>query len=59
MTEIYVVMSNDYPSAVFSDEESADSFCAAKNAEDKQEFPHRRVFWRAYSFDLDKEASQA
>jgi hypothetical protein len=51
----YVVMSNDYPSAIFSTEAAADSYCAAKNEEDERQFHPRRVFWRTYGFVVDKE----
>lgn len=55
---VFVVMSNDSPESVWSDEAKADAYVKAKNEADKAEFPHRRIFWRTYNFDLDARATR-
>jgi hypothetical protein len=49
---VFVVMSNDYPDAVYINEGAADSYAKRKNDEDKAEYPHRRIFWRVHPFEL-------
>ena len=53
MKTVYVVMSNDYPAAVFSDENCAQDFCHAKHKEQREKLGHTRVRWGVYDFDID------
>jgi hypothetical protein len=54
---VYVIMGNDYPDSVFTSENKAKVYVKRKNAKDKKEFPHCRIFWRLYPFDLDGKAA--
>ena len=54
MSTVYVVMSNDFPDAVFSDERKADAYVEKKRQERKPGFG-RPIFWRWYDFHLDAE----
>ena len=47
--KVYVVMSNDFPAAVFSTKRAAEDYCAAQRAKELQERP---IYWRVYTFDL-------
>lgn len=56
--KVYVVMGNDYPDCVFSDEGAADRYVKAKTVENKRSMEtgySRRVYWRVYLFDLKDE----
>jgi hypothetical protein len=50
---VYVIMANDFPDCVFSDKDVAEQYKEEKNAEDKRQYPGRRVFWRVYDFEMD------
>lgn len=50
---VFVIMGNDFPDRVYTDEAEADAYVTRKNAEDKAEYPHRRVFWRVYAEALN------
>lgn len=48
--QVFVVMGNDYPDAVFNTEKAANDYCARRKAENK---PNERViYWRAYEFTV-------
>lgn len=55
---VYVVMGNDYPEAVFSNEAAADKFIEKKRAEDRREdrpWPNSlapRIYWRHYEYEV-------
>lgn len=53
--KVFVIMTNDYPAGVMSDEEAAEALCAKHNADERARGP--RVFWRAYDFELDNTES--
>jgi hypothetical protein len=55
MGQVFVVMSNDFPDAVFSTQEKADIYCKRKNAEDEKEYPYRRIFYKHSQFTVDEE----
>lgn len=46
--KVFVVMGNDYPDAVFSEEAAAEAFCKMRRA-----VPGSRINWRVYDFELD------
>jgi len=46
--KVFVVMGNDYPDAVFSEEAVAEAFCKMRRA-----VPGSRINWRVYDFELD------
>jgi hypothetical protein len=50
--EVWVVMGNDFPDAVFSTEAAADAYCAM------QKGINSRIYWRSFDFVLDKEPAQ-
>lgn len=50
MTEVHVVMGNDFPAAVFEKKEDAEAFCVAKRAE--SEPGYTRIHWRVYNFPI-------
>lgn len=52
MTKIYVVMGNDYPSAVFSKKKRAEKYCDRMRENNKLD--GQRIFWRVYEFEVDK-----
>ncbi len=58
MSRVFVVMSNDYPDAVFDDKLSAETYCEEENAADKLEVagpnPRGRIFYRVYTFELNQ-----
>lgn len=52
--KVYVVMGNDYPAAVYADEDAAATRCreeAAKNEKRKLD-GYGAIYWRYYDFDL-------
>lgn len=59
-TPVFVVMGNDFPSAVFSTEKLADDYCAKRREIERQDFHptysgeqyHTRVHWRVYEFPV-------
>lgn len=51
--KVWVVMGNDYPSAVFSTEKRADGYVAARKEDEPRVGP--RIYWRSYEFHVDKE----
>jgi hypothetical protein len=50
-TKMYVVMSNDYPAAIFSNQRKAARFCDDKNA------TQRGVRWSVYVFKVNDTTS--
>lgn len=58
---IYVIMGNDYPEAVFSEEKLAVAFVAKMKGKltslDGTSANPTRVHWRYYPFELDKDPS--
>lgn len=68
--KVYVVMGNDYPSAVFTDERDAEAAC--KRLMDEQREKHEaedarfgkkthytpRIYWRYYGFELQPASGQ-
>ncbi len=50
--KVHVVMSNDYPSAVFTNSEAADAYMEAKRAEKPLHYPPVEIHWCCYMFDL-------
>lgn len=48
-----VVMSNDYPAAVFSSEALAEDYCDQLRKEQKEALGRVRVNWRVYTFTVD------
>lgn len=53
---MYVVMSNDYPDAVFSSEAAAESYAFSKNSDDAREHQYRLIFYKVYEFTVDARA---
>lgn len=63
MTQLWVIMGNDFPAGVMDDEAAAETLCrqrmdAQKAALIEQHGPSGkhwapRVYWRAYPFDLN------
>lgn len=60
-TKVYVVMANDYPDCVLSDEVAAARYVAKRKLEDNPSGSgiYRRVYWRFYEFPLDQEGRAA
>jgi hypothetical protein len=55
--KVFVVMGNDFPSAVFTTITAAEKYCDAKREEKLQNTRaaiYSKVFWRVYEFELDK-----
>lgn len=54
--DVFVVMGNDYPQAVFTTEARAEAYCVemrkADALESKQTGQRRMVYWRVYAFPL-------
>lgn len=57
MGKVWVVMSNDYPDAVFDSEAAAAAYVAAKEAVAAERPRGLRVRWRSYEFALNKHSS--
>jgi hypothetical protein len=56
MKHVWVIMGNDYPEAVFDNEEAAEQDVEARKKLDKIE--HRgmtKIYWRAYKFTLQSD----
>lgn len=54
---VWVIMGNDYPDAVFADEEKANAYIDKRKKEDEEKFKRQlgygvKVYWRAYEFEL-------
>lgn len=47
---VWVLMGNDYPAAVFSDEKLANEAMERK----KRENGEQRIYWRLYAFELNR-----
>lgn len=54
--KVFVVMGNDFPAAVFDNEETAEAYVDFIKSEDRPIKPSRRIHWRVYAFDLNKGA---
>jgi hypothetical protein len=53
--KVYVVMSNDYPDAVFANEREADTYVREKMSDPKNRLSHSmhtRIYYRSYEFEL-------
>jgi hypothetical protein len=46
--KVFVVMGNDFPAAVFDNEETAEAYIEHI----KSEKPNPHIYWRVYPFDL-------
>ena len=56
---VHVVMGNDYPEAVFTDEGKAHAFCERKRVESEKKHSGRSmIYWRVNDFELDKEVDR-
>lgn len=52
----YVVMGNDFPSAVFDTQKAADAYCEKKrNLPKPQGYHGPSIYWRVYTFPLNAE----
>ena len=58
-TKVFVIMSNDYPARVYTDQAKADRFVAEKIAEEDREAAkpihqraRARIYWRSYEFEI-------
>lgn len=52
---VWVVMSNDFPDAVFDNIEAAERYCDAQkieNLKNRESGYGRMVYWRSYEFPL-------
>lgn len=54
---VWVVMGNDYPDSVFTEERDAEDYCAKRTQENRD--PKRpndppRIYWRTYSFVVNE-----
>lgn len=55
--QVWVIMGNDYPDAVFSNEAAARVYCEQKTKENDKDMVRgdsRKIYWRAYDFVLDE-----
>lgn len=54
--KVYVVMGNDYPDSVFSEEERAENYVAEKIEQDRlareRKERYTQIHWRWYAFDM-------
>ena len=58
--KVFVVMGNDFPAAVFANEQDAQRCCeqeTAKNERRKQD-GYGAIYWRVYPFELEGEFSE-
>ena len=55
--KLYVIMTNDYPAAVFDDEAAAERYCDAKMKEQQARASRTGISWRCYGFELNDTAS--
>jgi hypothetical protein len=49
---VWVVMSNDFPDAVFTSEAAANAYCKGKMNEQKKEMPSPRIYYHNYEFEV-------
>lgn len=54
MATVYVVMGNDFPAAVYSNEQDADARCREEMAKNEQRKSdgYGTIYWRYYDFPL-------
>ena len=52
-TKMFVVMTNDYPAAVFSNQSEAARFCDEKNDDQRKNATHHAVRWAVYPFKVN------
>lgn len=60
MSTVFVVMSNDFPDAVFSDEPKAEAYCKKRmdfQREGLKPYETPRIYYRVYDFEVDKDGS--
>jgi hypothetical protein len=61
MTEVFVVMSNDFPDAVFGDAVVADDYCTKRMEEQRAKLTNKwetpRIYYRVYTFNLNEEGA--
>lgn len=53
--KVWVIMGNDYPTAVFDNERAAKQYCKTQtkvNNRDMERGDSRKIYWRAYEFDV-------
>ena len=51
--KVWVIMGNDFPDAVFDNEEAAEAHIKARKAEGKiHGGSYAKIYWRAYEFPL-------
>lgn len=50
--DVFVIMGNDFPEAVFLHGAAAEDFCAKKKAENVS--GTRQIYWRTYRFALNE-----
>lgn len=53
MSKVFVVMTNDYPDCVFSEEWKAKIYCEMQQAWQKMHTNVGRIYYRYYEFKLD------
>lgn len=55
MTELHVILKNDYPAGIVTSAEAADEFCRKMNETEKQrqKSGYTRVYWKAYACEVD------
>jgi hypothetical protein len=49
--QVFVVMGNDYPDAVFTDGDEAEAYCAKKRREKRSQ--GHIIYWNLHEFTLD------
>ena len=52
--KVFVVMGNDFPDAVFSNEALAEAYMTTKKNEDPRKGYGNRIHWRCYEFDVNE-----
>lgn len=53
--KVFVIMSNDFPDAVFAEERLAEQYCKEANEAPENQRPGstaRRIYYRVFGFDL-------
>jgi hypothetical protein len=53
--QVHVVMGNDFPDRVYTDEAMAEKFCNEQMALQRRglkSYERPRIYWRVYSFEL-------
>lgn len=53
--KVWVIMGNDFPNSVFSNEEDADAYVACMDAAEKKKLKGfgPRIYWRSYEFEVE------